>query len=244
MLGAPQARAVDECPTRSDEIETDRPDVTNSSVVIPAGSLQAENGANFTAARRIRTIDATNTRLRLGLSACTEVLADLPSAVVTTRGRMPSGPTDLAPAIKHQFFKGPFSASGVFGVQLPTGSSRISGRGYAPYLQVPWARTMSDAWRLSGMVTLTLTPEEPKVDQTTQITFVIERELDERTNVFVEGIGDLPSQGHLAKRLNSGAAYKLTATHQVDFHVGLGLDGASPAWFVGIGYSLRLDALF
>src|SRR6266850_975067 len=36
---------ADGCPSIKDEIITDRPDVTNSSVVIPPGSLQIENGS-------------------------------------------------------------------------------------------------------------------------------------------------------------------------------------------------------
>jgi len=41
------AAAADDCPTSKDEIATDRPDVTNSSLVVPTGSLQAENGVNL-----------------------------------------------------------------------------------------------------------------------------------------------------------------------------------------------------
>ena len=40
-----------------DEINTDRPDVTNSSVVTPPGSLQIENGVNFSARGDDRVID-------------------------------------------------------------------------------------------------------------------------------------------------------------------------------------------
>ena len=40
------ARAQD-CPTGADPIATDRPDVTNSSLVVPTGSLQAENGIDL-----------------------------------------------------------------------------------------------------------------------------------------------------------------------------------------------------
>jgi hypothetical protein len=40
------AHGADGCPTAGDEIATDRPDVTNSSLVVPLGSLQAENGVD------------------------------------------------------------------------------------------------------------------------------------------------------------------------------------------------------
>src|ERR1700730_13136052 len=41
LTGAAQALAAGGCPTSADAIATDRPDVTNSSLVVPYGSLQA-----------------------------------------------------------------------------------------------------------------------------------------------------------------------------------------------------------
>src|SRR6476660_536892 len=46
ILSSTEARS-EGCPTAKDEIATDRPDVTNSSLVVPTGSLQNENGVNF-----------------------------------------------------------------------------------------------------------------------------------------------------------------------------------------------------
>src|SRR5712692_3795961 len=43
--------------------------------------------------------------------------------------------------------------------------------------------------------------------------------------------------------INSGAAYRLTPTRQVDFHVGFGLNHNAPNWFFGLGYSFRRDGL-
>ena len=59
-LGAADARS-EGCPTARDEISTDRPDVTNSSIVVPAGSLQIENGINVSANQQARALDGTNT---------------------------------------------------------------------------------------------------------------------------------------------------------------------------------------
>jgi hypothetical protein len=42
---------ADSCPTVTDAIATDRPSQTNSSLVVPVGSLQAENGLNFSGAQ-------------------------------------------------------------------------------------------------------------------------------------------------------------------------------------------------
>jgi hypothetical protein len=73
------AYGADSCPTTADEIATDRPDVTNSSLVVPSGSLQAENGIDWTVHHGSNALDATNTRLRFGIAQRTEFLIDVPS---------------------------------------------------------------------------------------------------------------------------------------------------------------------
>lgn len=55
---------ADSCSSVKDEISTDRPDVTNSSLVVPAGSLQIDDGVNFSARDGDRFVDGTNTRVR------------------------------------------------------------------------------------------------------------------------------------------------------------------------------------
>jgi hypothetical protein len=77
--GMRTAHGADGCPTAGDEIATDRPDVTNSSLVVPLGSLQAENGVDWTVRHGSNAADGTNTRLRLGVAHCTEFLIDVPN---------------------------------------------------------------------------------------------------------------------------------------------------------------------
>ncbi len=77
ILGTVEAQA-EGCPTAKDDIATDRPDVTNSSLVVPTGSLQNENGVNFSMREDGRTFDGTNSRWRL-VAPCLELLVDLPA---------------------------------------------------------------------------------------------------------------------------------------------------------------------
>lgn len=44
--------------------------------------------------------------------------------------------------------------------------------------------------------------------------------------------------------INSGARYRIDDNHQIDFHLGLGLDHNAPAYIVGVGYSFRIDGVF
>src|SRR5947207_11122468 len=98
--GVPALAQAGECPTSTSEIATDRPDVTNSSLVVPVGSLQSENGVNFSTRDGGRTIDGTNTRWRLGIAPCLELLLDLPTYFLNIRTPGSSGFSDVAPAIK------------------------------------------------------------------------------------------------------------------------------------------------
>ncbi len=236
---------ADSCPTTKDEISTDRPDVTNSSVVVPAGSLQSENGVNLSARDGSRFVDGTNTRWRAGIANCLEFLVDVPTYFANVRGGEGSGFSDVAPALKWQIspIPGKVDLSAVFGVALPTGSASISGRGAQPYLQFPWSWELRNGWGLSGMLTEFIRPSD-RTRLTTEATFVIEKKVTERASLFVEYVGDYPENGSPAQLLNSGGVYRLTPNQQVDFHVALGLNHNAPSYIVGVGYSVRFDELF
>ena len=238
--------AADTCTQTSAPIETDRPDVTNSSVVVPVGSLQSENGINVSRRDGATIFDGTNSRLRLGIAPCLEVLVDLPSYVTSFRGPGASGFTNLAPGVKWQIspIPGKFDLSIAAGVGLPTGAVAIAGHGVQPYLQFPWSVELGSGWAVKGMVTNFFTPADPVNHYTNQSTFSIERQFGERTSLFVEYVGDYPVVGGTSHLFNSGGSYRITNTEQIDFHVGVGLNRNAPAYILGVGYSFRLDRLF
>src|ERR1700722_3146575 len=71
LSGASAASAA-ACTQRSNPIETDRPDTTNSSVGVPVGSFQYETGINLNRHDSALVFDGTNSRLRLGIAPCLE----------------------------------------------------------------------------------------------------------------------------------------------------------------------------
>jgi hypothetical protein len=245
LLAALEAQA-ESCPTAKDEIATDRPDVTNSSLVVPTGSFQSENGVNFRSQESGQIIDATNTRWRLGIAPCLEVLVDLPTAFATVRGPGSSGFTDLAPAIKWQVspVPGKIDLSLVTGVALPTGARAVAGPGAQPYVQMPWSWELHGGWGLSGMLTEFFRPADVFIPRITEVTFVLEKKVTERASLFVEYVGDYPENTGPSQLLNSGGLYHLSPTQQVDFHVAFGLNHNAPNYLVGVGYSFRVDGLF
>jgi opacity protein-like surface antigen len=245
LLGGTASAALAAACTQPDTpIETDRPDVTNSSIVVPAGSLQNENGVDASRDHGADLFNGTNSRWRLGIAPCLEVLVDLPSYVASFHGDGPFGFSDVVPAVKWQIspLPGRFDLSITAGAALPTGASGISGPGVQPYLQIPWSIALGDGWALTGMETNFFTPAaDGKFAY--QSTLVIEREIAERSFLFVEYVGNFPSAGRSSQLINSGGGYRIDDHHQVDFHFGVGVDRNAPNYVFGVGYSFRLDGI-
>ena len=246
LVTAPTAAWADTCPQPTEEIATDRPDVTNSSIVVPVGSLQNENGINASAQNGRQGVDGTNSRWRLGVAPCLELLVDLPTYFANVHGTTVSGFSDVSPAVKWQIspLPGKVDLSITAGVALPTGTVAIAGRGPQPYLQMPWSAELHDGWGISGMVTEFFRPDDRSARTITETTFVVEKKLTERFSAFTEYVGDYPQGASAIQTWNSGGMYHLTKTQQLDFHVAIGLNHNAPTYTVGLGYSLRVDGLF
>jgi hypothetical protein len=118
----------------------------------------------------------------------------------------------VTPAIKWQIspMPGKFDLSATVGVGLPTGTTGIAGPGAQPYLQFPWSRELSVGWGLSGMVTLFFRPSDPISQLTTQATFVIEKRVGERADLFVEYVGCFSDHVGSCQLINTGGVYRLT----------------------------------
>jgi hypothetical protein len=240
------ARADAECPGKESDIVTDRGDATNSSVVVPAGSLQGEHGAELTALGGARRVAAPTIRLRYGVWSCAEILLDLPSYVLRLRGQASSGFANLAPGVKWQFgpLPGDIDLALIAGVGLPTGAAGVAGRGAQPYLQLPWSLELGRGWGASGMVTTFFFPSESRNKVVTEPTLALEKEIGGTASVFVEYVGDYRPHASPSHLFNTGGAYRFSPTQQIDIHAGFGLNNAAPSFVFGVGYSVRLDALF
>jgi len=221
-------------------IATDRPSVTDSSVVVPPGSLQAENGFAETASQGQRTFDGSETLLRFGVASKTELRLTAPDYFGPVG--MSSWFGDLAVGMKQQLGPTPggFDVSLVLSLSLPTGASAISSHGYDPFMQLPWSRALSSNWTAAGMLSMYWPTEQSRRNVTGETTFLIDRQLTKTWDAFVEYAGDFPEQGGPRHLVHFGTAYKPTPHQQLDLHVGLGLSSAAVDHFIGVGYSCRL----
>jgi len=225
-------------------ISTDRPSVTNSSVVVSKGNFQVENGLLITNTQGQYIFDFPETALRFGLFDKTEFRLSAPNYFhsLSTEAAATSGFGDITIGVKQQL--GPtsrnFNLSFILFLSLPSGANAVSSHGYDPGLQLPWSHQLSKNWTAGGQVAFYWPSQEGKHNFTGEATFLLDRQLTKPWDAFVEYAGDFPQNGGSRQLLHFGTTYKLAPRHQIDFHVAAGLSKAAPEMFVGLGYSFLL----
>ena len=232
--------------TADDPIATDRPTFANSSSVVPIGSLQFENGFSANQGHGVTTYDLPETRARIGISDCTELLVDVPDYTRADTREGINGASNIGPAVKHQLqgLIDGLTLSATLGVFLNTGDKDIAGRGPAPYGQLPWSYDLGDGWSVNGMFSETFHPRGPNDHGATQTSFYVDRTVGENADVFTEYVNDYQHGAATLNRVAVGGSYRYLPTRQIDFKVGTGVNGASSNWFFTLGYSFRFDRLF
>lgn len=228
-------------------IATDRPAITDSSVVVPRGELLFETGLTETGYTAQRSFDLPETLGRLGITTKTELRFSTPDYFqnVSVTNGFSSGWGDIVLGAKQQLVAkdGGFDASLVVSLSLPTGANSISSHGYDPQLQLPWSHPLSKNWTAAGMFSLLWPTAGARRNLTGQSTFLLDRQITGPWDAFVEYGGNFAQRGGPQHLLHTGTAYKVTSNQQVDFHCGFGLSSAAVDHFIGIGYSFQFKAI-
>jgi len=228
----------------SPEIVTDRPDITESGIVVPKGSLQAENGLTLTNDHGQHTLDFSETLLRLGVGSRTELRIVIPNYVNGFEGRAPaSGFGDVALGVKQQL--GPlwdgFDLSVIAALSLPTGADRISSHGVDPFVKFPWSQDLKGGWSVGAMFSMFWDTSGHRRNLIWEPTFFVERQIVHPFDVFVEYAGDYAQRLGARQIIHLGGAYKVTPKQQVDLHFGAGLSPVEPkkGWIIGSRPSVK-----
>lgn len=226
-------------------IATDRPAVTNSSVVVPVGSLQTENGFLETSSQGQNVLDGPESLIRFGIAKRTELRLTVPDYFHNLNTVGGSGFGDFAVGVKEQVGPTPgrFDVSVILFLSFPTGANAVSSGGYDPGLQVPWSRALSANWTAAGMFSVYWPTQGGARNLTGESTFLFDRQLMKPWDAFIEYAGNFPEVGGPHHLVHFGTALKVTKQQQIDFHVGVGLSSAAVDHFVGIGYSFRFQAI-
>lgn len=234
-------------PIGNQEIVTDRPDITESAVVVPKASVQVENGVTWTDNGPSRLISLCQSLIRIGLGSTTELRLAVPAYSLNLFGRdAVSGFSDLSIGFKRQIgpLPGRIELSVIVAASIPTGTASQTSHRVDPFLKIPWSRDLGHGWSIGGMASLFWSTENGRRNPTWEPTLVLEREITKPLDVFVEYGSDYRKYGDSKQTIHFGTAYRITSAHQIDFHFGFGLSSATPASFFAAGYSFRIDRLW
>jgi hypothetical protein len=228
-------------------ITTDRPAITDSSLVVPSGDLLFENGLTETASQGQRSFDFPETLVRFGLTSTTELRFTAPDYFQHLNAGSGFGSAwgDLSLGVKQQLVatSAGFDASLVASLSFPSGANSISSHGYDPQLLLPWSHPISKNWTAAGMFSLLWPTEGARRNLTGQASFLLDRQITSRWDAFVEYAGDFPQRGGPQHLLHVGTSYKIRPNQRLDFHVGFGLSSATVDHFFGFGYSFQFQAI-
>jgi len=247
LIGAILSAAQTTLSASDSEIVTDRPDITESSIVVPKGSLQLENGLTWTSDHGTTTLDATETLIRLGISTRAELRIVAPNYLAgSSENGKASGFGDTALGFKQQLgpLPGDVGLSVIIALSLPTGARSVSSHGFDPFIKFPWLKELKKGWSTGGMQSLFWATQQGGRNLTWEPTFYLEREITKPLVAFAEYSVDVPRLGGLRQLAHFGTAYKIRAKQQIDFHFGFGLSRAAPDHFFALGYSFRVDRLW
>jgi hypothetical protein len=243
LIGQDQSTASNTPPT----ITTDRPAITDASTVVPKNGLVMENGFTETRAAGQNGFDSPESLFRYGVTSKTEVRFTAPDYFQNfNNGRgFGSGFGDLSLGVKQQIVASEdgFDTSLVVALSFPTGANIESSHGYDPQFLLPWSHPIAKNWTAAGMFALLWPTQGTSRNLTGQPSFLIDRQITDPWDTFVEYAGDFSQRGGPVDVLHFGTSYKLTPNQQLDFHIGFGLSTAAVDHFVGFGYSFQLANL-
>jgi len=242
------------------DLVTDRPDQTESAVVLPVGAFQAELGVAFSrqeqAGISAGEVELPGTLLRYGFSDRIELRIAWPGVV----GQESSGPggregrggvADPELGLKASFFAAErgdgLNLALLIHTTLPVGDETLGSPRADPSLRLLGAYELRDRVGLGWNVGYEAGSfEDGGGERHTLGRFVYTGTLGFALapvwGAFVELFGDLPASDPepAAHCFDAGVTFLLTPRLQLDFAAGVGLNEAAQDWFASAGLSFRV----
>lgn len=240
------------------ELVTDRPDQTESSIVVLPGIIQVETGISYTVeaerSPHSRTYAVPGTLFRIGLFDRVELRLGFDGFIVEDGTDEEDGIGDSEVGVKIFFTeeKGlrpemAFLAS----LSMPTGEKAFSSERKDPSFRFLFSHSLTD--RLSLGVNLGMAwGTKPNVSErglntlsVFQYTAALGIGLTDKVGSYLEFFGDMPmsDKGNPAHSFNGGFTYLLNDQLQVDVSSGFGMSQSADDWFVGTGVSFAFPFL-
>lgn len=226
-------------------IVTDRPDFTESSIVIRRGWLQLETGMTLESDDRSRAFTAPTALLRVGLGYRTEFRIGADGFLLADIGRLDraAGVSDVEVAAKIRLFDQDqigVDLAVIPILSLPVGSERFSSGTYDPTIKIAWARGLPAGFDLSGNVNVSAVSDPGGRFNQDAISVSVGHDLAAGWGAYGEvyGFSRFDRDGGRAVIVNGGVSRPAGRRMQFDIEAGAGITAAAPDWFIGCGFAV------
>jgi len=225
-----QAAAQDPHP-----LVTDRPDFTESAVIVPEASVQLETGISLYRAGGSWSGSGPEALVRWAPGTAVELRLSVPNWVASDAV---DGLTDMGVGVKVPLGTlNDWSMATVANLTLPTGRNRLTANRAVPSVIVVGGRSLSSLWSLGSQVGIAW--PNALDDPLLHATLVVGRGLGDGIGTFAELLLSGRDGDPLTAILHHGYVLAVGPLSQVDFHVGLGLTDVSTDVLIGGGWSHR-----
>lgn len=225
-------------------IVTDRPDFTESSIVVPAGSTQIESGFTWTREDKENSaFGGPEVLIRFGMTERFELRLGLPNYNSIDSAGLPQsrGWDDLYAGFKVQL--GPTrdgtDLALIAAIFIPVGQDGIRSEAVSPEVKFCWSRDAGSGKALSGMIYVARTEVGGKRADLLQHTVSLGLPIRENVGMFIEHVLDVSNGVRPSQLLHCGLTFQPRQNVQFDIHFGFGLSPNAPNYFVAGGYSIR-----
>lgn len=257
LPGAAPLQAQD-TPPDPGELIGDRPDATESAIVVPAGFFQLETGVLFTreddGGQEADVFEGPGTLARIGLGGRTELRLGWAGVVEVDADGETDGVADAELGTKMSLRTGEAGGPAVAflaGISLPVGDDELTSDRYDPSFRLAVDHDLSErvslgynlgmAW--SSEVTADGAGGEPVRETFSRFVYTaaLGFALGERLGAFAEVFGEEPvdAPGSSAVSVDGGFTYLVRRNFQLDLFGGAGLTDDAAEWFVGTGLVVR-----
>ncbi len=231
-------------------IDTDRPDQTESSALVPVKHLQLEVGVQYTdEGSASRVFDAPSTLIRLGVIERLELRFGIPTITTEFAGNNETDFADPELGVKVKLWgeKGARpEAALIAGTTIPIGSDGASSERFDPTFRFAFGHTLPKGFSLGYNAGVAWATEPDagggrSTESRFEYTAALGYDFTDRWGAFVEVFGDvgLSDSGDPAHSFDGGVTYLVRENLQLDAAVGVGLTDEAPDWFVTAGVSYR-----
>ena len=227
------------------QLESDRPDFTDSASTITPGHLQFEGGYTYTTDKS-DTHTLPELLTRFGIADSLEGRISWEGWSWTRSGDdNDSSTSNLNLGGKVRILTDTeVLVSAIFDMDLPTGSKENNHRGVEPNAKLLFTYDISDTLELSSNFNFSA-PHDEDHDRIFEYSHSasVAKSLCEDIGLFIEYYGFMPQDSDPAgptHYADGGVTYLLTPDFQLDIRVGFGINGRADDLFSGLGLVYRI----